>query len=200
MLIDAGTPGRVERVSSHWPWPSTRGSITRCSAPEFAGKPLAATVAPVVPVVPWPVAPVPPASVLTTVVVPPLPRVARKTTLASAAPIARATRPMRAGVTQPRLGGGCHDGGCDDGCAAGAGAGVAAACDSGGVCQGTYAGGGVDGGGVDGGGVDGGGVDAYGGGVACDGWSEITVATLIGRLSASPNASAAASIIARQDG
>ena len=54
MLIEDGTPGRVARVSSHWPWPSTRGSITRWSAPELAGNPFAETVAPVLPVVPWP--------------------------------------------------------------------------------------------------------------------------------------------------
>src|SRR5436305_2369661 len=142
MLIEAGTPGRVARVSSHWPWPSTRGSITRWSAPELAGNPFAETVAPVLPVVPWPVAVPPSASVLTTVVVPPLSRVARKTTLASAAPSASATRAVRAGVSQPRRGGGCHDGGPGHpGWAGGGGTGVAAACDSGGVCQEACAGG-----------------------------------------------------------
>ncbi len=91
----------------------------------------------------------------TTVVVPPLSRVARKTTLASAAPIARATAAMRTGVSQPLCGGGADC--CDDDCCT---AGAGAAGDSGGVCGGTYAGGGVAaGGGVEGGGVDGGGVD-----------------------------------------
>ncbi len=47
LLIDAGTPGRAVRVSSHCPRPSTRGSITSWSDPELAGKPFFA-VAPVV--------------------------------------------------------------------------------------------------------------------------------------------------------